>query len=104
MGCLTVIASRGVFQGPLFRSRLLDLPFDNYFVHNSVFFRFFPAHKEVSISVLLNLIQGLTGVMSEYFIELLSHSQYLFSLDLNICGLALERTQRLMNENTGVRQ
>ena len=74
-------------------------------VHKPVFFRLLRVHDEITLHILRNLLEGLTGVLGEQLIRNLPQAQNLTRLDVNISRLSGEPSSpRLVNQNTGIRK
>ena len=61
-------------------------------------------HDEVTVGVLLHLLDGLAGVLGEDLVEELAVPQDLLGLDLDVHGLALRTAVRLVDQHAGVRE
>src|SRR5262249_17730365 len=58
----------------------------------------------IALGVLLDALDGLTGVPGQYPVQQLARAQDLFGVNLNVGCLALHSAPRLVNEDVGVRQ
>lgn len=59
-------------------------------------------HEEIPVAVRLDLVLGLAAVFGNVGVEDLSNEQNLLGLDLNVGGLSLGSSERLMDHDAGV--
>mmetsp|Transcript_10790 Transcript_10790/g.24526 ORF Transcript_10790/g.24526 Transcript_10790/m.24526 type:complete len:287 (-) Transcript_10790:3-863(-) len=81
--------------------RLLGL--DNL-IDDAILLRLLGCHEEVAISVLLDLVERLTGRVRHVAVEEGLDEEDLLCLDLNVCSLTLGSSERLMDHDTGIGQ
>mmetsp|Transcript_78799 Transcript_78799/g.225584 ORF Transcript_78799/g.225584 Transcript_78799/m.225584 type:complete len:292 (-) Transcript_78799:71-946(-) len=76
----------------------------DHLVDDAVVHRLLRRHEKVAITVLLDLLDGLASVVGDERVEARADVQDLLSLDLDVCGLALRATKRLVDHDARVRQ
>src|SRR4051794_8297975 len=77
---------------------------DEHLVDDPVFLRLDGAHEVVALGVGLDAIQGLPGVLDQQLVELVARAQDLARVDVDVGRLPLKTTQRLVDQDAGVRQ
>src|SRR5213596_772427 len=91
-------------HGPLLRLRELARPSHDDLVDEPVLDRLLAGEEEVTVGVLLDLLQALPGVLHEDVVHLLAQPDDLARLDVDVGGLALHAAERLMDHDAGVRE
>src|SRR5579872_97677 len=78
-------------------------PFADDVVNNTVFLPLLRAHDVVPFGVILDTLQGLTGVVRQYLVEALAGAQQLPGVNIDIRRLAAQALHpRLMNKDAGI--
>src|SRR5690606_15088778 len=75
-----------------------------HLIYNAICLGVIGAHEIVTVGILLQPLQRLAGVVRQQFIQATLDLEDLASMDLDIRGLALEATKRLVNHDARVRQ
>src|SRR5205823_11247657 len=73
-------------------------------IDDAVALGFFRTHEEVTLGVALDLLDRLAGVLRQDVVERLADAEDFLGMDLDVGGLALESTRRLMDQDAGVGQ
>ena len=68
-------------------------------VNQAIFLGFISTEEVITVSILLNLLQWLTSMLGKNAVELVLQLQDFTGVDIDIAGLPLETTQRLMNHD-----
>src|SRR5207248_2378990 len=71
-------------------------------IDDAVALGFFRTHEEVTLGVALDLLDRLAGVLRQDVVERLADAEDFLGMDLDVGGLALESTRRLMDQDAGV--
>src|SRR6202161_1489161 len=79
-------------------------PRRDYFVNESIFHGLGGADDEVTVSVLGDALDGLTGVLGEHVVQHVLHTQDLTSLDLDVRRLSPDAAPRWVQQHARVRQ
>ena len=75
----------------------------NNIVDESVRLGFLRTHEIITFCVVGNAIEILPGMLGQKLVQFCACAQNFLGVDINICGLTLESTQGLMNQNARVR-
>src|SRR6516165_9704824 len=78
---------------------LLEYPVDQPVLH-----RLAPVHEAVAISILLDALDALPGVLGEDLVEPVTRLEHFPGVDLHVRGLALKAAERLVDHDAHVRQ
>mmetsp|Transcript_5165 Transcript_5165/g.8140 ORF Transcript_5165/g.8140 Transcript_5165/m.8140 type:complete len:253 (+) Transcript_5165:312-1070(+) len=73
-----------------------------HLVNNSIIHRLLGSHKEIPITIGLNLILGLIAILGNVRVKDLANEQNFLCLDFNISGLTLRTSKGLMDHDAGV--
>ena len=84
--------------------KLLILGINEHLIDHAILLSLRGDHPIIAIGISLNAFEGLTGVVGDDSIEFLLKFEDLSSGDLDIRGLTLDATHRLMDHNTRVRE
>src|SRR3954453_5647089 len=90
--------------GPDGPSLVCQLPRGDDLIDDAVVPRLGRFHYEVTVGVLVDLLDGLTGVVGQDLVEEIAHAQDLLGLDLDVGGLPGAAPPRLVQQHSGVRQ
>src|SRR5664280_107699 len=74
------------------------------FVDQPVGHRLLRRHDEVAVGVLGHALDRLAGVVGQHPVEEIPHPQDLLGLELDVAGLALHPTERLVQQDAGMGQ
>src|SRR5206468_8130637 len=89
---------------PPLRLRELARPSHDDLVDEPVLDRLLAGEEEVTVGVLLDLLQALPGVLHEDVVHLLAQPDDLARRDVDVGGLALHAAERLMDHDSGGRE
>ena len=74
-------------------------PLIDHAIDQSIVLRFRRGHKEIAVSVGLNLVERLTGSVSKFLVQTILQEQDFVGLDTNIAGLTPCTAKRLVDHD-----
>ena len=80
----------------------MNRTFVDHGINQAVGHSFRGRHEEISVRVLLDAVQGLTGSIGNLLVQTVFQEQNFIGLDADVTGLTLRSSEGLVNHDPGV--